>query len=619
MKRETTVGLIALVAVGLTAGGWFLIPSMESAGRSVESAVSTHFERARRLLHKYELGLSYKAVKLEQIAEAGVDVDVEDADALVDSAADTFQEHHEALWEQFHPTDWSVDPPRPRRANYGNLARQINEGIDGRADLLADNERLLDDAMASVERAMAVSIGDASGRSHAEAIRLKGVILYYQGIAEVIRASARRRDATPYRQKIATSAIAFVGEQGSTSTFEASGMSQTIRDFEREQAQARADYGEKQKSLKQLGATIAQMEARQGDAIKRRDAARQRMEQLIADGVDLADPNGADAFQHALLEQDKAFRAADREVQTLEAGSFPKATIEDRNDLLHGRFVEDGRQSNFTLEHGLRYHRQTREVMANQLEYLAEAQQGRADDIARLEAMSAALHQDELSAKRRMAAISDEANRTYAELSRIESEAFAAEEDALDLLERAAKAASQAATQAAGWVRNAGKRTAGMSPQAVERSAFGKRQKDGWMGAFITAQVAQARLAKARIHFDRYRWYSQNADLLGRFSDVLNLREASANAATAKADEAKEQGVEEIEQAMTALQNAHRGADRHWTFVAQSAGAMQLMALFGQEGYNANAVEAYRSVLKGRETEPGLDLFAGHLNRLENR
>ena len=178
--------------MALTGLGWVIVPSMESARRSVDSQVSTHFERARRLLHSFELGLSGKATKLEQFAEAGVDVDVDDMDAFVESAGDEFQEHHAGQWEQFHPTDWEVDPPRPRIANYGNLPRQIGDGVAARSRLLAANGRLLGDAMSSVEAGLAVSVGNESGRNHPEAIRLKGIILYYQGITEHLRATAKR-------------------------------------------------------------------------------------------------------------------------------------------------------------------------------------------------------------------------------------------------------------------------------------------------------------------------------------------------------------------------------------------------------------------------------------------
>lgn len=619
MKRETTIGLVGVAVVALTGLGWVVVPGMQSARRSVDSEVSIHFERARRLLHSFELGLSGKATKLEQFAEAGVDIDVDDMESFVESAGDEFQEHHAGQWEQFHPTDWASDPPRRRSANYGNLSRQIGDGVAGRSRLLAANGRLLDDAMASVEAGLSVSVGNESGRNHPEAIRLKGIILYYQGITEHLRATAKRSEAEPYRDLMAKAALGVLREQGATEILEASGIAQSIADLRGEQAKANAAQQKQRDSLAQLDSTIAALETRHQEATTKRDAARHRMEEIMAAGVDFSDPNGADAFRDALLQQDEAFRAADRAVQSIKAGSFPHAVLESSDDLLHGRLLENGRTTELTLEPGLRHYRHLRDVVAGSLMHFDQAKLDSDADMARLDAMKASLREEEELAKRTISSLTARADEAYTQFNRIESEAYALEDDALDLLERAAKTANQSATQAANWVRDARSRTSNMSNEASGRSAFGKRQKDGWMGGFITAQVAQARLAKAWIYHDRYRWYSQNKDRLAGYSELLDLPEVSAEAEQAKVEEALDSGVAEILEAMDVLKKAHGDADQHWTFVAQSAGAMQIMALFGHEGYLGDAIEAYRSALKGRETKPGSELFAAHLSRLENR
>lgn len=619
LKRESTIGFVGLVAVVLTGIGWVIMPSMESASRSVDAEVSIHFERARRLLHRYELGLTYKSIMLDRFAEAGVDVDADDMDELVESVGDEFQEHHASQWEQFRPTDWTADPPRPRKANYGNLPRQISDGLADRSRLLAINDRLLDDAMVSVDAGLAVSVGDVSGRNHPEAIRLKGVILYYQGITEHLRAMSKRAEAGPYRDQMAKAALAALRKQGATEIADASGISESIADLRAARTQARADERKQRERLAQLKTTIAELEARHQEATAARDNARRRMEEIMAAGVNFADPNGSQAFSDSLLSQDEAFRAAGRAVQAIEAGSFPNAVLESPDDLLHSRLLENGRATDLTLEHGLRHYRQVRDVVVGSLIHFDQAGQDSDADIARLEAMLASLKQEEQSAKRTISSLMARANEAYTQFNRLESEAYALEDDALNLLERAAKTGSQSATQVVSWVRDAQNRTSKMSSEASSRSAFGQRQKDGWMGGFISAQIAQARMAKAWIHHDRYQWYSQNTDGLVKFAGVLQLREVDAESEQTKVDEALEAGVAEIEKAMVVLKKAHGLADRHWTIVAQSAGAMQLMALFGHEGYLGDAIEAYRSALKGRETKPGSEVFAAHLSRLENR
>jgi len=60
----------------------------------------------------------------------------------------------------------------------------VRQGIAKREELLAENQRILDHALREVDAALGVSVGQASGRDHPEAHRLKGVILYQQGLAK---------------------------------------------------------------------------------------------------------------------------------------------------------------------------------------------------------------------------------------------------------------------------------------------------------------------------------------------------------------------------------------------------------------------------------------------------
>ena len=97
-----------------------------------------------------------------------------------------------------------------------------------------------------------------------------------------------------------------------------------------------------------------------------------------------------------------------------------------------------------------------------------------------------------LGAAEQMADTTEAAADVYAELNRVESEASAIEELALDLLEQSARVATQAAADAGQWVDEARDRTRNVSPQAKERSAIGKRTKDSWMGGLIAAAIPTA-------------------------------------------------------------------------------------------------------------------------------
>ena len=73
---------------------------------------------------------------------------------------------------------------------------------------------------------------------------------------------------------------------------------------------------------------------------------------------------------------------------------------------------------------------------------------------------------------------------------------------------------------------------------------------------------------------------------------------------------------------MKILERAHRDGERHWTFVAQQAGANYLLALFGHPEYIDDAIQAYDNAIKGREDEKFSEKFAtrrDYLMRLKGR
>ena len=74
--------------------------------------------------------------------------------------------------------------------------------------------------------------------------------------------------------------------------------------------------------------------------------------------------------------------------------------------------------------------------------------------------------------------------------------------------------------------------------------------------------------------------------------------------------------VEEIEQVMTQLQQAHRDSKKHWTFVAQQGAVNHLMAMFGHADYRADAITAYRNAVTGREDQKSARPFVIQLNRM---
>lgn len=617
MKQTPLMGIVLAGAVVLCGAVWSFLPVLEAAQRKVDAEASLHLERARRLLHRYNPTLTRQALLLNQLH--GGQAQPADAPDLSQEALDEYQRRHAAMWAAFAPQDWGQDPPRPARANYGNLAAQVREGLHGGRELLARNEDALDDALTEVGRALSVVSGDVSATTHAEAVSLQATILHYQGLALSMRTSAKRREAEPLRRRVVALARKVAGLEPMLDLVEESGVAEEIRRVEERLGQEEAVLREQRSALDALDQEIRDLDQRLATAERQRAQAAEAMHGLQVAGVDFADSKGVERFRTQFLEHDRHFREADREALAVAVGSYPEARIDASGDYLSGRYLQDGSAKDLTVVRGLLYLRSERNVIAGGLEHTQEAVSHLQTDIARL----VALRTSYVAAKADAQAGVDSARATAADLfsewNSIDSEALALEEAALGLLDRSAQAARQAANYAGSWVSRAREYTQGLSPEAAGRSALKQREDDGWMGGHILAKAADALLAKAWIHYDRYHAYTQNEKTLGELPELLRLPEMDVQAEHDKAAKAQEAGFDDVQQAIERLQRAHRDAGGHWTFVAQEASTTYLLALLGFKQYESESIEAYRAALQGREDAGYTRRIAARLRSLESR
>jgi hypothetical protein len=281
--------------------------------------------------------------------------------------------------------------------------------------------------------------------------------------------------------------------------------------------------------------------------------------------------------------------------------------------------LQDGAAKNLTVARGLFYVRGERDVIADGLERTHEAVSHLQTDIARLIDLRAGYVAAARDARAGVDSARTAATDLFSEWNRIDSEALVLEEAALGLLDRSSRAARQAANNTGDWVSRAREYTQGLSPEAAGRSALKQREDDGWMGGHILAKSADALLAKAWIHCDRYHAYTQNEKTLGELPELLRLPEMDAQAEHDKAAKSQDAGLSDIQQAIERLQRAHRDAGGHWTFVAQEASTTYLMALLGFKGYASDSIEGYRAALQGREDAGYTRRIAARLKNLENR
>ena len=624
MKQNLVVGIASIAALAVCGVGWLILPSLQGAQRTVDTEASVELERARRLLDQYDAGLVFKSLLLDRLAESGVDVDVEDPDELLDVATDEYQEEHGRLWDIHqpydyrHPQPYGYRPNRPAEAqpSYGNLTRQVRDGIQAREELITDNEGLLDEALEAVDAALSIRRGKGSSAAHAEANRLKGTILLHMGLSQQLYADSLRREAYPYRYELAGYGIHGAQAAAIETLVDDTGIDKQISLLQENNAEAEAKLAEDRKTLQGLEQTISDLEARLSAVRARRDEAAKALERIKREGIDFSNPNAAEGFAAGLLEQDRIYREADREAKSLEYGSYANAEIDGSGDYLSGTYAQIGSTATPTVEYGLVHYRYERDAADAALREDERALTDLRSDIDRLKGIKRTYEDDRAQALSRIAEARGKAGELYSELNRIESEAFAVEEDALELFDRSVTAIRQAATSAGQWVTDADEAAQGLSSDASNRSAFGKRLESGWMEGHIAAQQADARLAKAWVYYRRYRAYSQSTTILADVAEPLELTEADAEAVAEKARQAHDLGVQEISEAVNALKGAHRSAGRHWTFVAQQAGANNLLALFGHPEYLEDAIQAYDNAVKGREDEKYSEKFVTRLRRL---
>ena len=625
-----------------------MLPSLQDDQRTADQQASLQVERARRLLDRYEPRLAYKALLLEDLEallrgeceeaakregrEEPADCDPWDAAVLQnvlrdETAADEYQVRHEHAWTTYEPKNYGADPKDYRvvppgkapRPNYGNLVRRGQEGIRQRDLLLDDNQKLLDEALTAVNQALGVTSGDASTRSHAEANRLKAVILYHKGLAARLRAGIRRGIAEPFRRQLVALAIRAAEHESSTNLVADSGIIEQITSLQEKAAEADAKSAEDRNTAAALAVTIEDLQHRLVSARSMADAARQTMDELKAKGIDFSDAQGGEAFGKELLELDRSYRDAMREAQALEFGTYPSARLDRGGDYLTGPYVENGSTEDLSIEYGLNHYLDQQTILAARIEAEQRATDDLRSDIARLVGIKLAQKAAQERARRTLVEVREEAEKAFTELNRIESEAWVIEEDALSLLGQSAAASTTAARSADKWVSDAAAKTREMSASAKGRSAHASRQDDSWMAGYIGAQTADAHVAKAWVFYERYSAANQTAGLLAEVAEALGLTEADAGSERVKAREARDGGVADVQQAVAELQTAHGKVGRHWTIVAQEAGAIYLLYLFGYDNYLDEAIEAYRSALKGREDADYTDRLRARLTRLEKR
>jgi type II secretory pathway pseudopilin PulG len=582
VKQNIVVGIVLIGVSVLAFAAYSILPSLQDSQRTVDAQAAEGVERAARLLARYSATVDRTDLLLNDLAAVGVDVDVEDPDGLLASSEDEVLEALQDLLEA-HGQAMGSKP--------GARASDIRQGVSGRDELITDNEQLLADALNAVNAALRSSVGDATARDYLEGLRLKGAILQHQGEVEHRRAAAERAQVLAYRVKLAELGREAASLQPLTTVASDSGLDEQIQKLEARATQVRADIEGEQVDLAALQTRVDELSRRLATAQKVAQAARAKMEQMQAKGVDLTAASGAEQFAIEYRQEAARYRGALREAAAIEHGTLPDAKIDASGDYLHGTYQDPGKAGDPAIEFGLQRYRDMQAAQQVRLDGMREELRLIEEAAQRLNTRREQLAQVENDAKPKIAALRLEAKELLQQWAETEASAEALEEAALELFDESEQISIQA-TRAGG---------------------------SGWTQGYVEAQVADAAMGAGLVYYDRYRASLENAGVLQTWVEPLGLDEQLVTDQNEAAASAAEEGVAQATAAIESLEQAHRQADRNWTLVAQAAEAKYLLSQFGHRQYLRDAIETYRSALKGREEEGYASTVADRLEFIEQR
>ncbi|MHC5112359.1 MAG: hypothetical protein ACYTHJ_21080 [Planctomycetota bacterium] len=614
------VGVIAVSALG-----WMALPALQRSERTVDNDAARLLERARWLVHQHEHGLSHKSMLLDDLAGVSVDVDLDDADALLDASTDEYQESLEQGWDQYQPQSYAraadiVDGgavARGDRVSVGNLAGSIRDGVRHRNGLLDDNEKLLEQAMRAVDEALAVQHGDASSRDYAEANRLKGVIYFHQGLRARHESRRLRNRIGEILTDLGTLGIKVAALRQTPVDTIGGAYDEQIAALKSRRAELMASASEAEAALREAESKVTEMEGLAHAARDRAERTLKEMDRTRERGVDFSDPNGGLVFAAQMQKLSDVYREASREAAGYEFGTMPNAEIDQTGNLVYGRYLENGSEGELVVRQGALHFRNRRDALKIKSDGLRASMASVDGDIQLLEELKTTALGRADDANATAAAMAGAATTLLEEYAQVQSDAWNAEDEAVELFKKADARFKSAASATDAWVRNGADTLREISDTARDAAAENMQAKSGWLGGHIRAQKADAILGSAWCYLQRYRNHRAVAEFLGEFGNIFTIPETDAKSELANAEDARAEAVALVESAVADLEKAHRDAGKHWTFVAQLAGANDLMVLLGYDAYVADAIEAYQSAIASREAEGYSQKYARRLAELQ--
>lgn len=481
------------------------------------------------------------------------------------------------------------------------------------AEIVAQNEKFLSEALRRVDEALATTSGDVTAANDLSANRLKGAILVNQGLFAHRKAQMLRSRADAVAGDLAARALRVESLRTQTDLVAKSNIEALLAKSEEDGRKLAAKRDELQIKIDQSQAAVNDMSARLARAQQTTDEARAVMERMEEAGADLSDPEGFHKFSAAYAAQAETYRNAVREAQELQFGTLSNARIGGTGDLLRADYVP--------AEGGAIEIRRGRDALQRDLEQLqaqsqviaegTEANRVNAQGLNELKARYAAAEQD---ASKQIAATQTEAKDSFDRLNQATAEACAAEDEALAKLGQAVAALRTAERSA---IERGRVDTSSMSPEKAARSPEALIEKDRGLPAGLQFQSADALVLTGVVACDKFQHAMTRLELLERIRETLALAATDSEALGKRRDEAKETGLAAAGEAVQLLERASGPLRDHWTLPAQAAAARYLLVLFGETDAMNSVLANYEQAIGDRKGSARVAAYQDRLGVLQ--
>ncbi|MCG3136973.1 MAG: hypothetical protein HJJLKODD_00814 [Phycisphaerae bacterium] len=614
------LALVVLVVISVTA-------NIQAPRISAHQQALEHVERARRLLAQYNAQMNLdeslrgvvpaESFKLEsdaltalletpELEEQG-SVLLKEYSQLAE-IKELPQAEQELLTLAYGPEKAGEQASQPPAQRVSGSA-MISKGLSEYEAHLKKNEKLLTDALAEVELALTITAGDYSTNQLAVANRLKGIILYHQGLAQSRLATLMRKELADRRFVLLDLARMDLAVLADQKLVEQSGIAGRITQAQQLQSEVQEALTRQQATVAALQGQASELQTKLEAANGRAATAREAMETLQDVGVDLTDPNGFSTFRQSYEEQATQYRVALAEAHVLEFGTLANAVIDFTGDYLHGEYVPIIADRGIEFQTGLVHKQQELEIAQAELDKMTEA-------VARAEESVQSLkeHQRNLEDRVKIATDYDAQKRqqiteTYASLKSYAETITPVEEKAISTLQ---KSASTFKTAVSGVSAEESESTDAAAKVAPERQAYHYSQvagNQGWLKALLAAQQADAELRIAYVKVRQYQDMSDQARQLQPLAVVVPEVTADITAWQTATSELQAATQKDVETTIEALTRAHQALrEGNWTIAAQLGAAHYLLAMLGEPMATEKALAWYDAALENRtDAEVAID------------